>query len=126
MKQDENQLNGISKLQEALKVLRTNIRGKDSRTELPTQMLLTFLKIASSNGITMKEAAKEMDVEQSTVSRNAKDMGTYLIKEEDGSTTQMGCGLVYNAPNELNRREFSVFLTAKGQRLIHEIDKILS
>jgi DNA-binding MarR family transcriptional regulator len=116
---------GIVKLQEALEILRTSIRGKESRKELPVQMLATFLLVASNNGITMRDAAKEMGVEQSTVSRNVKDMDVYLEEGEGGAKIQKGCGLVFRAPNEFNRREFSVFLTAKGQKIIKQLDKIL-
>lgn len=113
------------KMIKALELLRVAIRGKDSRKELPVQMLATFFNIAATEGVTMLELSKEMNVEQSTVSRNVKDMDVYLVPGANNINIQMGCGLVFRAPNEFNRREFSVFLTAKGKKLLKEINKIL-
>lgn len=123
MKSDRNI--SVTKVLSILNLLRTHIRGQNSRKELPVQVLLTFLTIANNNGITMREAAKEMDVEQSTVSRNVKDLDVYLIDGGEGIKVKKGCGLVYRAPNEYNRREYSLFLTFNGTSLVNYIGKIL-
>jgi DNA-binding MarR family transcriptional regulator len=119
------QESGVAKLQKALELLRTTIRGKDSRKELPVQMLVTYLLVVQNKGITMKEAAKEMGVEQSTISRNVKDLDVYLEEDTAGNRVMLGCGLLQRVPNEINRREFSVFPTEKGLKLAKEIDNIL-
>lgn len=126
MELDEITNVSVGKTLRVLDLFKTHIRGQDSRKELPVQILMTFLTVAKNNGLTMREAATEMSVEQSTVSRNVKELDVYLEKDEDGNNVQKGCGLVCRAPNEYNRREYSVFLTAKGTSLVRHIGKILS
>lgn len=115
----------ICKLQQALELFRISIRGKDSHKELPIQMISTFLSVANNNGITMREAAKEMNVEQSTISRNVKELDVYLEDDKDGNKVKKGCGLLFRAPNEYNRREYSVYLTASGVQLAKAIESVL-
>lgn len=117
----------LLKMYDALELMRIRIRGDEDKKELPIQILKTFLVAATQPGITMPDAAKFMGVPQSTVSRNIKCLGTYGEYDADGNPIpeKKGKGLMFSAPNEYNRRQHSMFLTAPGHRLAKELIKIL-
>lgn len=125
MKTQKVEMVGIDKLYKALNILRTAIRGKDSRKELPVQILFTFLLVAKTPGITQGEAANIMSVQKSTVSRNLRDLDVYPVME-DGIKVHRGCKLMFSTPCEDHRREHSLFLSAKGEKLARELEQLLA
>lgn len=96
---------------------------KDVYRELPIQQLSLYLLVVRNEGITMKDISDELSIHQASVSRNVKELSNYALTGADGERIDKGHGLLFTAPNEYNRREYSVFLTAKGRRVAGKMEE---
>jgi DNA-binding MarR family transcriptional regulator len=115
---------GIGKMYSALENLRTEL-SLDGK-ECPIQKATIFLTIILNEGITQQGIKEVQGFHQSTISRNIKELGQIKVKDGSGNWVNQGCNLVVTQPSEYNRREHSVFLTARGINVAKNIANIFN
>ncbi|SHJ67336.1 DNA-binding transcriptional regulator, MarR family [Malonomonas rubra DSM 5091] len=88
-------------------------------TEMPSQQIAMFLRIASYEGVTLPELAEALNTTVASVSRNGKILSEYMEKGE-----LKGYGLIGMRPDIRERRRLACFLTDKGRELVAELDRV--
>lgn len=89
------------------------------RRDMPLQYVITLLIVALDEGQSVMEYARTLGISPSVMSRHLLDIG------ERNRRMAEGFGLVTYRPNPMNLREHQVFLTPKGQALIHQVIRSL-
>lgn len=91
--------------------------------ELPIQQIILFLTVAEGEGVTMTELHKLTRMNQSSLSKNIKALGTYLMPRKDNPEKKelAGLGLVKTEIDIANPRTRMVKLTPKGEELIQSV-----
>lgn len=114
-----NESVSIKKLFKAMEFLRDRVYK-----ELPIQQISIFLLATLNPGITFREIKETLDVHQATVSRNVKELSHYKVVDSSDNVVNKGHNLLVTAPNDYNRREYSVFLSTHGKLIAQQLEKI--
>ncbi|MFD2261621.1 MarR family winged helix-turn-helix transcriptional regulator [Lacibacterium aquatile] len=88
--------------------------------DLPIQYALSFLTLASNEGLSLGELASRLDIAQSSASRNVAALSAWH------SFGKPGLDLVEAKEDPRERRRKLVTLTPKGHELIERLRDILS
>jgi len=107
-----------SDLASILSVIRTEIGKKD----VPTIWLEFLLRVAASGsrGITTKQVAEEIGMNQGIASRMVKIMSRY----QDAKSRKMeGYDVFVAVPDYEYRHRQRVFLSAKGKSLVQKLER---
>lgn len=89
------------------------------KTEVPAQTICTFLYIAAHNPCTMPDLIRDLKMGSSSASR-CTDMLSAIDR-----FNKPGPNLVKKDPDPLNASRAVLSLTAKGERLVANITRIL-
>src|SRR5690606_26063331 len=87
--------------------------------EMPLQMATTFILVASSPGITMKDLSPQLGFSQASCSRNIAALSKVHRHNKPGH------GLVYAIEDPVERRRKIVKLTARGEKLAARLRHII-
>ena len=107
---------GDSKLDALIDVM------EELRTVNPDMTVLTalaFMRAAKTPGIPMSKLQEQMDVAQSTVSRNIATLSKWAAYQKEGAN------LVASEEDPRDRRQRIVSLTPKGEKLVEKMVKTL-
>jgi DNA-binding MarR family transcriptional regulator len=120
----------MKEITQLIRVMET-IRKKIN-SDMPTQQVHILLTVADNPGITMPELSKKLDMNQGTVSRNTKILGTYIEKADADKAKKSkkaadlkGYDLLRTEPDMYNRKALAVFLTKKGEQVVKQLAKVL-
>ena len=92
-------------------------------TQLEAQAIAVFFYVGtydSHNGISMQKIAEELDISQSSVSRNVYKLG------DVNRHKKTGIGLLIAFEDPMERRRKLVRLTSKGKRVFHTLSDLVS
>ncbi len=109
---------GITRLGKALALLKTVC------VTMPMQQIEMLQKIAENPGITMTEFENLVGktTSQGAISRNAKELGKYAVKDPaTGNLKLIGHDLIETRPDPYHRRRLGMWLTPKGKKLMQEL-----
>ena len=87
--------------------------------EMPMQMASTFLAIACSERITMKDVSEKVGISQSSISRNVGALGHRHRYGKEGFK------LVRTEEDEIDIRRKIAYLTPKGSKFVAGLLKII-
>ena len=93
--------------------------------EIPVQQLELVLRVAEEEGVTMPELQKLTGMSQGSVSRNVRELSSYL-REEDDKKSLVGYGLLEKRPDLHNPRRFAVYLTDKGKQVVSAFEQAVA
>lgn len=85
---------------------------------MQVQTVAVFLVVASKPGVSMSEIAKEVDIAQSSVSRNVAALSKWH------RLNKRGHDLVYSTEDPSERRRKVVMLTHRGEQLAKLIREV--
>lgn len=92
----------------------------------PEQQIRILLSIALDPGVTQTELAEQLDMAQSSVSRNLRSLGVYLEKNrKSGQHVSRGADLIEMRPDLLQPKRLACYLTKKGEAIIKELEDML-
>ncbi len=109
---------GVDKLFATVSYLREAVHP-----DFAMSQVALFLLVALNNGITMPEIAEKLNMPVGAVSKNVTRLSKRLVKI-DGVSKLVGYDLIQAAPDLEERRRYSVTLTQKGHKIIHELEKL--
>jgi DNA-binding MarR family transcriptional regulator len=92
---------------------------KDLKSEIPHQVVLTFLLVACKQGLSVTDYAQRAGVSKSVMSRHLLDLG------ERNRHMEPGLGLVVSKPSPLELRRHEVYLTPKGKAMLARMQREL-
>lgn len=93
--------------------------------ELKVHTLQVFLAIGNEvKPINSTELIQRTGLDQRTVSRDTTQLGTRMVKQDDGSYKPSGLGLIEAKPDPYETRQLCYFLTLSGEKLMNKLNKI--
>jgi len=111
----------LERLVDFLDLSRTIIRH-----EIQVHQLQMLLAIAAKPGMIAKEIRERLDITGGMLTRNAKALGTYYTKDENGNEQKHGLGLLYFKPGKFNMKANEYYVTEKGEKVVNEFLQKLS
>ena len=95
------------------------IREEANEREMPAQLVLTFLFVASHNGCSQEALAAELDMSASSVSRCVSWLGDKHRLEH-----RSGLNWVKRVRDPHNHRAWNLILTVEGQALLLKLCRL--
>lgn len=110
---EQEEKEALSRLMGSLSVF------KILKETMPLQYVLTFLAVATDEGKSVREYARRLGVNNTTMSRHLLDIGPR------NRQMQEGYNLISYRANPLELRKHEYYITPKGKTLIRQILKEL-
>ena len=101
------------------------IQSKTHR-DISINQVSILLYTMEHEGSDMYEIEEKLMIPLPSVSRSTKELGKYIIKDEDDNKVMKGWNLITTEKDLENTRKLNLFLTSKGKELRKEINSILN
>jgi DNA-binding MarR family transcriptional regulator len=123
MKEKRFNMEGIKKMNKAIKILKEHVKKDINVDQIE---ILLHLADNEPNPISYSTLSRLMDNSTANISMNINILGEYFIKDQtNGDLIDTGLGLVKAFPSPHDSNENVVFLTAKGTKIVWMLNELI-
>ena len=123
MKEKEFNMEGIHKMNKAIKILKEHVKKDINVDQIE---ILLHLADNEPDPISYSTLSRLMDNSTANISMNINILGEYFIKDQtNGDLIDTGPGLVKAFPSPHDSNENVVFLTAKGTKIVWMLNELI-
>ena len=123
MKEKRFNMEGIKKMNKAIKILKEHVKKDINIDQIE---ILLHLADNEPDPISYSTLSRLMDNSTANISMNIKILGEYFIKDQtNGDLIDTGLGLVKAFPSPHDSNENVVFLTAKGTKIVWMLNELI-